>query len=137
MNSGPDQLEDLLRRFIDGRGYPGSDTGSSCGREVVTASGAGNTESSASGHESSKDGGFGKDATVVSFRTTATEAASSTATRPTGLERSDVVLMWEVGSCCYLVPKLGRVVSVLGGRAEKTPEGGGGYYDPTPGGDGP
>ena len=33
----------------DSHGYPGSDTGSTCGGEVVTASGGGNTESSASG----------------------------------------------------------------------------------------
>ena len=49
---------------------------------------------------------------VVYFRTAGTEAASSTATRLTGLEQSDVFLMWEVGSCGDSVPKLGRVVSV-------------------------
>ena len=42
----------LASMVTDSRGYPGSDTGSTCGGEVVTASGGGNTESSASGHRS-------------------------------------------------------------------------------------
>ena len=42
----------LASTVTDSRGYPGSDTGSTCGGEVVTASGGGNTESSASGHRS-------------------------------------------------------------------------------------
>ena len=91
----------------DGRRYPGSDTGSACSGEVATASGGRDTESSVSGRESSGVGGTGKDATVVSLWTTTTEAATSTATHPTGLERSRVFLMREVGSCCDSLPELG------------------------------
>ena len=116
---GTGSVRGLASTVTDSCGYPGSDAGSTCGREVATASGGGNTESSATGRESSRVGGFGKYVTVVSFQTTATEEASSTATRPTGLELSDVFLMWEVRSCCDSVPKLGW-------RAEKTPGGGGG-----------
>ena len=132
LRSGPDQLiRGLASMVTDGRGYPGSDTGITCGREVVTASGGGNTKSSASGCKSSGVGGFGNDAMVVSFRTTAreaaTEAASSTATCPTALERSDVFLMWEVGSCCDSVPKLGRGVSIYAaGMVCREDSGGGG-----------
>ena len=126
----------LALMVADGRGYPGSDTGNTCGGEVVTASGGGNTESSASGRESSGVSGIGKDATVVSLGKTA-EAATSTVTRPMGLERSGVFLMWEVGSCCDLVPKLGRVVSVYAAGMADREDSGGFYYDPTPGGDGP
>ena len=59
---------------------------------------------------------------VVSLGTTTTEAATSTATRPTGLERSCVFLMWEVGSCCDSVPELGRVFPFMlpGWWADKT-----------------
>ena len=91
----------------DGRGYPGSDTGSACGGEVVIVSGGRDTESSVSGPESSGVGGIGKDVTVVSLGTKTAEAATSTVTHPTGLERSRVFLMWEVGSCCDSVPELG------------------------------
>ena len=59
---------------------------------------------------------------VVSLRTTTTEAA----TRPTGLKRSGVFLMWEVGSCCDPVPKLGRVVSVYVARMAGREDSGGG-----------
>ena len=34
-------------------------------------------------------------------------AASSTATHPTGWERRSLLFMWEIGSCCDSVPKLG------------------------------
>ena len=121
----------------DGRGYSGSDTGSACGGEVVAASGGGDTESSAAGCESSRVGGIGKDVTVVSLRTTTTVTAAVTATRPTGLERSGVFLMWEVGSCSNTVPELGRVVPVYAARMADKENSGRVYYDPTPGGDGP
>ena len=124
---GSGSARGLALTVADGRGYPSPDTGSTCGGEVVTASGGGNKESSASGRESSGVGGIGKDATAVSLGTTTTEAATSTATRPTGLEWSGVFLMWEVGSCCDPVPKLGRVVSVYAaGMAGREDSGGGG-----------
>ena len=134
-----EQYRQVFDAIVRSNGWDGS----TCGREVVTAPAGGNTESSASGRESSKVGGFVNDVTVVSFRTTATEAAteaaSSTATCPTGLERSDAFLMWEVGSCCDSVPKLGRGVSVYAAvmacREYSGGGGGGGYYDPNcPGG---
>ena len=100
----------------DGRGYSGSDTGSACGGEVVTASGA---------------GGIGTDVAVISFRTTTTtEATAATATLPTRLERSDVFLMWEVRSCSNTVPELGRVVPVYAARMAGRENSGGIYYDP-------
>ena len=68
----------------------------------------------------------------------ATEVAPSTATHLTGLERSGVFLMWEVGSCCDSVPRLEGVSIYAAGMAGREHSGGGGgYYDPTPGGDGP
>ena len=62
---------------------------------------------SIAGHESSGVGGIGEDATVVPLWTTANEAATSTATHPTGLEWSCLFLMREVGSCCDSVPDFG------------------------------
>ena len=105
--SGPDQLEDLLPTVTDGRRDPGSDTGSAYRGEVATASGGRDTESSVAGHESSGVGGIGEDAPVVPLWTTANKAATSTATHPTGLERSCLFLMREVGSCCDSVPDFG------------------------------
>ena len=103
LKSGPDQLRGLASTVTDGRRYPAPIPEVPV-VEKLLVSGGGNVESSSSGRESSGVGGIGKDVTVVSLGTTATEAATSTTTRPTGLERSGVFLMWEVGSCCDSVP---------------------------------
>ena len=139
--SGPDQLEDLLRRILTAVDTPAPIPEVPAVEKLLQRL-VEETQSSASGRESSRVGGIGKDVTVVSLGTTTTEAATSTATRPTRLERSCVFLMLEVGSCGNTVPELGRVASVyaagMAGRENSGGGGGGGgYYDPTPGGDGP
>ena len=102
--SGPDQLEiQLLLAAVD---TPALVSGSACSREVATASGGGDTESSDAGHESSGVGEIGEDAPVVPLWTTASEAATSAATHPTGLEWSCLFLMREVGSYCDSVARL-------------------------------
>ena len=120
----------------DGCGYSGSDTGSACGGDVVTASGGGDTESSTAGHKSFGASGIGTDVAVIPFGTT-TAATAATVTRPTRLEQNGVFLLWEVGSCSNMVPELGRVVSVYAAMMAGGEYSGGIYYDPTPGGDGP
>ena len=72
--------------------------------EVVTAPGGGDTthKSSAAGRKASGAGGIGTDVAVIPFGTTTT-----TATRPTRLERSGVFFLWEVGSCSNTVPEFG------------------------------
>ena len=90
----------------DGRRYPGSDTGSAPCREVVTAPGDRDTESTVAGRKSSGVDGIRADATVVPLWTAADAAASSTATHPMGLERRSLFFMWETGSCRDLVPEL-------------------------------
>ena len=97
----------LAPTVTDGCRDPGSDTGSAYSGEVATASGGRDTESSVAGRESTGVGGIGEDAPVIPLWTTANEAATSTATHPTGLERSCLFLMWEVGSCCDSVPDCG------------------------------
>ena len=104
---GSGSARGLAPTVTDGRRYPSSDTGSACNGEVATASGGRDTESSIAGRESSGVGGIGEDATVVPLWTTANEATTSTATHPTGLERSCLFLMREVGSCCDSVPDFG------------------------------
>ena len=67
----------------DGCGFPRSDTGSAPRREVVTASGDRDTESTVAGRKSSG---------VVGIRAADT-AAPSTTTHPTGLAWCGVFLM--------------------------------------------
>ena len=124
--SGPDQLEDLLRRILTTVDTPAPIP------EVPVV------EKLLQRRESFGAVGIGKDVAVISLgTTTTTEAAVATATRPTRLERSDVFLMWEVGSCSNTVPELGRVVPVYAASMADRENSGGIYYDPTPGGDGP
>ena len=104
---GSGSARGLTPTVADGRRYPGSDTGSAPCREVVTASGDRDTESTVAVHESSGVDGIRSDATVVPLWTAADAAASLTATHPTGLEWRGLFLMWEVGSCCDSVPELG------------------------------
>ena len=123
--SGTDQLEDLLRRLLMAVDTPAPIPEVPAVEKLLTASGGRDTESSVAGRESSGFGGIGEDAMVVPLWTTANEAATSTATHPMGLERSRGMLrlgarLWM--SRFHLCCRDGR---------------GGGYYDPTPGGDGP
>ena len=105
--SGPDQLEDLLRWLQATVDTPALVPEAPAVEKLAAASGGGDTESSVAGHESSGVGGIGEDAMVVPLWTTASEAATSAATHQTGLERSCLFLMWEVGSCCDSVPGFG------------------------------
>ena len=103
--SGSDQLASSVTNT---RGVSGPGAGGACGGEVVTATGGGNTESSTSGCESSSTDGIGTDVALIPRGTAPTSAtAAATATRPTGLERRGVFLLWEVGSCSNTMPELG------------------------------
>ena len=104
---GSGSARGLALTVTGGRRYPGSGTGSAYSGEVATVSGGRDTESSVAGRESSGVGGIGEEATVVPLWTTANEAATSAATHPTGLERSCLFLMREIGSCCDSVPDFG------------------------------
>ena len=100
----PDQLEDLLRRLLMPVDTPAPIPEVPAVEKLLQRLVA---ESSIAGRESSGVGGIGEDATVVPLWTTANEAATSTATHPTGLERSCLFLMREFGACCDSVPDFG------------------------------
>ena len=105
--SGPDQLEDLLRRLLMAVDTPAPIPEVPPCREVVTAPGDRDTESTVAGRKSSGVDGIRADAMVVPLWTAAAAATSSTATHPTGLEWRSLFFMWEIGSCCDSVPELG------------------------------
>ena len=91
--------------------------------QVVTATGDGDAELSPSGCESSSTDRI-RTVDVLVHRGTAPATATATATRPAGLERCVMFLLWEVGSCSNTVVQPGW-------QTEKAP--GGFYYDPTSG----
>ena len=129
LKSGPDQLEDLLRRLLTAVDTPAPIPEVPVVEKLLQRLVA-ETQSSASARESSGVGGIVKKATVVSLGTTSTEAATSTATCPTELQWSGVFLMWEVGSCCDPLPKIWtscfRLCSRDGGQRRLRGGGGGG-----------
>ena len=90
--SGPDQLEELLRRSLTAVEIPPPIP------EVPTVEKL---------QVVSPPESVGLDATVVPLWTTTDEAAASATTHPTGLEQSGLFLMREVGSCCDSVPDFG------------------------------
>ena len=106
--SGPDQLEDLLRRLLMAVDtlVPIPEV-PPVEKLLLTAPGDRDTESTVAGRMSSGVDGSRADATVVPLWTAADADVSSTATHPTGLERRRLFFMWEIGSCCDSVPELG------------------------------
>ena len=95
----------------DGGGYSGSDARGTCGGEVVTAPGGGDTESSASGCESSGADGIGTDIALI----------------PCGTAPTTVVCFscGKSGHAATRCPNLDESFPFLqpGWRAEKTPGG--------------
>ena len=103
--SGPDQLEDLLRRLLMAVDPPAPKPEVPPRREVVTAASDRVTKSAIAGRQSSGVGGIRADAAVVPLWTAADAAAPRQ--RPIRRDWNGVVfLMWEVWSCCDSLPEL-------------------------------
>ena len=97
----PTELEQSMRPFLAGqRRRRRRRRRQPCSGKVVTATGDGNTELSPSGCESSStDRIITVDALIPRGTAPATATATVTVTRPAGLERRVMFLLWEVGSC--------------------------------------
>ena len=88
-------------------GVAGSEAGGTGCRETATAAGKGDTESTNRSREPPSDDDIGADVTLLPRWTApATAATSVTATLPTRLDRRDVFLLWEVGSCSVTLSEL-------------------------------
>ena len=93
-------LEQLIRSFLEGRRRR-----QPCSGQIVTETGDGNTDLFPSGCESSSTGRI-RTVDVLVHRGTAPATAMATATRPVGLERRVMFLLWAVGSCSNTMPEL-------------------------------